>query len=218
MLALAGVAVSAAELRVRVVDRDSGQALAGAAVCLGTGADPAQFGALLSGEDGQVRFAGVPRSRLVLTVSKPGYRGRRSELDATTAERVLVVPLAAGGLGPECSGVREHANGSEAPAARAAALPRVRDFSLAGGAATTRERRVLLRARVTGDPTEYRASERRDFGDAEWRPFSERVEFVLSPGAGRKTVYYQLRRLVERGGGRLESRSAVHEDSIVLAD
>ncbi len=44
-----------------------------------------------------------------------------------------------------------------------------------------------------GQVTEIRLSEQPDFADAEWRAWEPLVPFTLSPGAGTKTVFVQMR-------------------------
>jgi hypothetical protein len=64
--------------------------------------------------------------------------------------------------------------------------------------------------------TQYRASESSDLADAQWRPVEGTPTFELSAGPGRKTVYLELRRYREAEGARLETRSDVLADSIVV--
>lgn len=73
------------------------------------------------------------------------------------------------------------------------AKPSIRSFKLDGGALKTADRSVRLDSIVSGQPTEFRASERRDFAGASWRTYAASAVFTLSSAEGRKTVYLQTR-------------------------
>lgn len=201
----------AADVTVRVLDKVSGEPLGGAAVCLGTTAQTDQFGAYLTPGDGTVVFRKVPVTTMALTVSKQGYMGYRDIKPPAANDRVFVVPLPQGGLGPQCrTAVAYEGQGAPAQGLHVGAL------RIAGGRAVTHDRTVTLRATVKGEPTEYRASERPDFEGAEWRPYQEPIRFQLSPGHGRKTVYFQVRKYRKLNGASLQSTSNVVKDSIRL--
>ena len=63
-------------------------------------------------------------------------------------------------------------------------------------------------ANVIGHPTETQISNSADFAGAKWQPYAERISWVLTPGAGSKTVYAKYR----DARGRIATASA----SIVL--
>lgn len=216
LLAVAGLAAAfpsgAAELLVRVHDESSKQPLQGAAVCLGTPADLRQMGAYITGTDGQVAYQDLLAAPLVLTVSKPGYRGERIHVNASTSNRMLMVPLATGGGGPVCHGPFT-ATGGGAPGGVA-----IRNFRINDGAATAHSRTVMLDFVASGSPNQYRVSESPDFRGAKWQPYAGSApRFRLSAGAGRKTVYLQVRRYETVGGSHLEISSGVMHDSIQLS-
>lgn len=197
----------AANLTVQVLERGSGTPVEGAAVCLGTGADPGQLGALRSSADGQVVFEDILDAPLLLTVSKSGYRGEQRDLDGLRFDRALTVLLPRGGLGPRCDAPL--AGGDEAGLA-------VARFRIDGGAETTPRRQVILNFVTNGAPTHYRVSESQDFADARWLPLASGPTFELSPTGGDKTVYLQVRKHRQTEGLSLETRSEVVSDSIVL--
>lgn len=200
-------ASQAANLSVQVLERGSGTPLVGAAVCLGTGANPDQFGALRTGSDGAVLFDDILDAPLVLTVSKTGFRGERRDIPGMRTDRVTTVLLPRGGLGPRC----------DAPNAGAEELElRISGFEIDGGAPVTRDRRVTLNFNSDGDATEYRASESRDFANASWQPLAGKHTFELSRGPGEKRVYVQLRKYRQAEGLRLETMSEVVSDTIEL--
>lgn len=215
MVVFAGLltdAARAAELTVQIVDANTQGAVSNAAVCLGTAANPSQFGALQAGYDGQVTFEGIPAIPLVLTASQPGYRGRALRLSTVRADRFLSVPLQRGGLGPSC-------NVSDAPYGGIAGGGqglRIEEFDINAGGSTTAQRQVVVDISVAGQPTHYRISEDPQFRDAQWLAYVQRPRFQLSPGRGSKTVYLQVRRLNEVAGASLQSVSAVAIQRIVL--
>lgn len=207
----AAPAAGAAELKVQVHDEGSRQPLQGAAVCLGTPADLGQMGAYLTGSDGSVTYGDLLTAPLVLTVSKAGYRGTRIDIGPSDTDRVLMVPLATGGGGPVC-----HGPYTAVPASASGGVT-VRDFRINHGAASTASAVVQLDFAASGAPNEYRASENPDFAGASWQRYQGRAPgFHLSPGAGRKTVYLQVRRLRAAGHSHLEITSNVARASIVL--
>lgn len=195
--------VSAAELRVQIIERGAGP-LADAAVCLGTPADPAQFGAERSGPDGRVVFEELPSAPLVLTVSKEGYLGREVPLESMYAEHTLAVQIPTGGGGPSCD-VQVIAQGAAPP----------NELTISGfriepaGYDDDKGRQVRLVHELNGKATHYRVSESPEISGKDWRPYKQAPQFRLSDGGGEKTLYLQVRRYSERGGAWLETRSNV---------
>jgi hypothetical protein len=204
-----GAAADAADVRIRVVDATKRTALGDASVCLGTPADPEQFGALRSDSQGNVTFSGVPVTPLMLTVSRDQYRGYRVQHGAKRFDVVIEVGLQTGGLGPTCDAPLT------AGAAEQARLA-ISGFSINAGQRVTNRRDVSISATVAGGPTHYRVSERADFGDAEWQPFALPTRFELSRTRGAKTVYFQVRRFRSSGEASMQSVSAIAQAEIFL--
>lgn len=198
----------AADLSVRVYER-GGNSLQDASVCLGTPASIDQFGAALTGPDGMATFRNVPRAQLVITASKSGYKAEQQSLVTNNMDRLLVISLQTGGGGPVCgsgSGRRIKDSGSI----------RVNQFTINKGVAVTAAPQVLLSHEAVGMPTHYRASEHPDFTGADWQAYTAEPGFELSPGNGRKLVYFQLRRFSDMNGANLEVLSPVVQDTITL--
>lgn len=208
LLALGAVAgahpARAADVTVQVLAKEAGQPIADASVCLGTAADPSQFGAQLSGPEGMAVFRGVPDAPLVLTVSKAGRSGDQQALSGARTDRILNVFLARGGTGARC-------RGASAPPAPVLALAGLR---LDGGASVTGRRRVSLDFSVSGTANQYRASESPQFTGARWQALHAWPAFELSAGAGTKRVYLQVRQFHEVQGSTLEVRSNVVSGAI----
>lgn len=211
LTAVAGLCLAAAvapavqagpALEVQVLDQATGAPLAGAAVCLGTRAELNQFGAFRTDARGISRFEDLPRNPLLLTVSRPGYRGREQGLEPIAENRVLIVKLAAGGGGPTCAG----AEGSGAVAAVGLALTAV---EVAPDPVSDDPRRVVVKTRVRGKATDIRVSDSADFAAAPWRPYAPSVGFELNRAGEPATLYVQVRRYVKAGGATLETVSAV---------
>jgi len=202
------VLAPASELRVRVFERGA-KPLAGVSVCLGTSANPVQFGSHQTDSEGYAAFADVPRASLLITASKTGYQGYQQSLVTSTMPRLLVISLPAGGGGAVCTPVGGHTVASTDGL-------QISDFSINKGAATSSDREVHLDHRVSGHPSEYRAGENRDLSTAPWQRYSAQPVFVLSPGNGRKTVYFQVRRYSRIDGADIQTLSPVVHDTIIL--
>lgn len=209
ILVIVSVGSSAADLRVRVFERGGNVPLAGVAVCLGTQARLDQFGATRTDTSGYAEFDSVPGAKLLVTASMAGFMSEQEPLVTSNTSRMLVLSLAAGGGGPRCLPVAVESTPS------AAALRVVR-FVINDGAAVTTGRGVTLDGKTSGVPTQYRASEHEDFRDAEWIDFKASPGFMLSPGPGKKTVYYQVRRRTTLNGAVLETVTPASTDSIIL--
>lgn len=202
----------AANLQIQVMAEDKKTPLEKAAVCLGTSPNPQQFGASLTDKKGRVLFHELQPVPLILTVSKPGFRGEQRIVGRQTLNRVMVVSLAPGGGGPTCQ-VPPQAKG-EPPAAVAL---QVKDLAINRGASLTQSRKVTLSFTVEGKPTQYRASQFPDFRDAPWQTFALTPQFELSPGSGEKTIYLQVRRHREIDGSHLQTVSNTAKDSIYFS-
>jgi hypothetical protein len=187
------VLAPASELRVRVFERGGRQPLAGVSVCLGTSANLMQFGADQTDREGYAVFTDIPRAPLLITASKSGYKGEQQSLVTSTIQRLLVMSLPSGGGGPVCTPV------SDRVAIETGGL-QISDFSINKGATASNDRQVHLDHHVSGSPNQYRASEDSDMSADPWQPYTAQPVFVLSPGNGKKTVYFKydvIRRSME---------------------
>jgi hypothetical protein len=201
--------VYAADLSVRIYERGGKSPIQDVSVCLGTPANISQFGTNLTGPDGTVTFRDIPRASLIVTASKSGYKAEQQSLITNNADRLLVMTLPTGGGGPICDAGSAHIFiGSGAI--------RVSQFEINKGAAVTAIPHVFLNHETDGIPTHYRASEHPDFIGADWQTYTAVPGFELSPGNGRKVVYFQMRRFSEMNGADLEVLSSVVQDSITL--
>jgi len=210
LMACVACAAFSMDLRVRVFERGANAPLAGVAVCLGTPARLNQFGAMLTDPAGYATFSDVPPAALLVTASRDGYKAEQENMVTSNMDRMLVLSMSAGGGGTQCqldsAGSSQQASGLE-----------VSRFAIDGGAPKTGQRQVTLDSRVTGEPTQYRASERADLLDAQWQAYSGKAAFELSEGDGNKVVYFQVRRHATINGADLEVLSPVVHDSIRLS-
>lgn len=87
--------------------------------------------------------------------------------------------------------------------------PMMTSLEINGGDTTTGLRMVTLNNTCVGNPVDTIASERADFADASWQPYTAAPAFELSEGAGVKTVYLKIR-------DSLGEESAVLSDTIQL--
>jgi len=199
----------AADLGIRIYEREGKSPLQDVSVCLGTPANISQFGAALTGPDGLASFRDVPRAPLVVTASKPGYRAAQQSLVTTNTDRLLILSLPTGGGGPVCkadNGRNGTGNGGL----------RVSQFRISKGIAVTTTPNVFLNHKVEGVPTQYRASEHPDFTGSDWQTYTTTPGFKLSAGNGRKVVYFQVRRSTTMNGADIEVFSPVVQDAITL--
>ncbi|MDH3712366.1 MAG: carboxypeptidase regulatory-like domain-containing protein [Gammaproteobacteria bacterium] len=200
---------AAADIHIRVIDAAKSTPLNDAAVCLGTPADPDQFGALRTDMQGNVSFSGVPATPLMLTVSRDQYRGYRVQHGAKRFDVVIEVGLQTGGLGPTCDAPLSAGTAEQTRLA-------ISEFSINAGQRVTNRRDVSIAALVAGGPTHFRVSERADFSDAEWQPFALPARFQLSRTRGAKTVYFQVRRFRSSGEASMQSVSEIARADIAL--
>lgn len=209
LMSLASMTISAADVQVRVFERGGKAPLPGVAVCLGTPARISQFGAQLTDGNGNATFSGLPRASVLVTASRAGYKTEQETMVTASGNRMLVISLPAGGGGILCplGGNAAQLSGSGLDISR---------FALNRGAGVVSSRNVTLDNMVNGRPTQYRASERADFKGADWLDYMPAPAFQLSPGPGKKSVYFQVRRYATLNGANLETLSPVSKDSIVL--
>ncbi len=189
-------------LEVRIVDKQSGEPVAQAAVCLGTSASPDQFGARRVAADGTVRFDDLPMNSMVLTTSRRGYLGKRQVIEPLSGNRVIVVNLVRGGGGPVCNA----AQSVETPPATGELD--ITDVKLSADTSSA-DGRILIAVQVSGQANQIRIAESADFAGAAWQDLKPRNRYKLSPGKGLKRLYIQVRRQVKTNGASIEVLSPV---------
>ncbi|MCP4694363.1 MAG: Ig-like domain-containing protein, partial [Desulfobacterales bacterium] len=77
--------------------------------------------------------------------------------------------------------------------AAAPSPPLVESFAVNNGEAVAEDRTATLNNVASGAPTHYMAGEFPDFANASWLEYSPAPTFLLSEGAGLKTVYFKVK-------------------------
>ena len=185
-------------------------------VCLGTGSDPAAFGAKNTKRSGSVTFLEVPAGRTQVTVSRQGYKSQTRKFTMGSRSSVHA-PIREGVGGAKCvlASVQFPATSTQKEQQNSYSL-RLEGISLNNGAGFARSYTVSINNRVQGKPTHYRASESSVFDDAEWQAYVPVPRFKLSAGKGSKTVYFQVRKTVAIGKGEIVRESTITSDNISI--
>jgi len=131
----------------------------------------------------------------------------QEHMTGSNENRMLVLSLPTGGGGVECLLDQDEVKITGDTLG-------IEFFQMNNGAAVTRNASVTLDNKLSGNATQYRASERPDFQGAEWLAFEKQPRFLLSAGRGNKTVYFQVRRYARMNGADIEARSPVTSDFI----
>ncbi|MBT4837520.1 MAG: carboxypeptidase regulatory-like domain-containing protein [Methylococcales bacterium] len=208
--------IQAGNLSIDVATENYGQGLANASVCLGTNASPTIYGARLSNKKGRATFADVPNGKLLVTVSKDGYRGHSRSFNKGQGSSVYV-PLRQGGGGATCTqAVVKQDNSGSRTKQQTSRFLQLSSLKINRSASSTRSQSVSLNHISSGSPTQYRASEKRDFSDAKWEDYSATPSYTLSSGKGMKTVFFQVRKVVKMSKGEITRDSVVVSDGIRL--
>ena len=194
VLAMSAVtSAHAGKFGIRVVDQ-SGEPVAGAAVCVGLEGNYKQFGAVFTDLNGVVPMLEVPNIPLVLTVSKTRFTGIRLMEPAREFNLIKEVKLRNGLPGPRC---RAESSLASAPAIL------IGNIEVIEGASSK-----TITPTVTGDPSHYRVSESERFSDTNWERF-KKVIALSNALSDRDSVFLQLRKIQGSSESWLESRSEV---------
>lgn len=190
-------------LEVRVTDQQTGHAIVDAAVCLGTSANPDQFGARRTDDKGAVRFADLLSDSLLVTVSGQGYKGREQRVERGNQARVLVLKLTRGGGGPHCDAPLGSTPADQTPGLSIDGVSIRKDPGDSG--------RILLSVRTSGPANQVRISEVADFAGSDWQELQQPVSYQLAEGQGVRQIYVQVRRHAQAQGASIEVISPVEK-------
>lgn len=207
--------VCAGNLTIEVASEGLSSRVGEASVCIGTSEQPTLYGSRLTNREGKAAFADVPNGKLAITVSKEGYRSHSRSVTKGQHSSSIYVPLKQGSGGPVCvaAKVRYDSIGVKKKTQSSYSL-QLGSMKINNNAPASRSHTVTLNNRANGSPTHYRASEKNDFSDAKWLPYSPAPEFNLSDGSGLKTVHFQLRKTIKLGAGEITRDSVVMSDVI----
>lgn len=187
-------------LEVHVLDKQTGNPVNQAAVCLGTTARSDQFGARRSDNDGVVRFENLSQRPVAMlaTVSKAGYQGRQQLLEPLYQSRILIIKVVSGGGGPQCDAPLTPAEGDITSGLIIERIT-IKPDSAADGSG-----QVLVSVQVSGDANQIRISEQVDFSGATWQALAPAVAYTTSQGKGVKQIHVQVRRQARTRGASIE--------------
>lgn len=190
-------------LEVHVLDKQTGNPVKEAAVCLGTTARPDQFGARRSDSAGVVRFEDLTQRPVAMltTISKTGYQGRQQLLEPLYQSRILIIKVVSGGGGPQCDApLAPTKEGDESALI-------IKHIAVKPDSAANESGQVLVSVRVSGDANQIRISEQADFTAASWQALAPAVGFKTSEGKGVKQIHVQVRRQAKTKGASIEVMS-----------
>lgn len=181
---------SAAKYGVKIVN-ESGQAVEGAAVCVGLAGNQVQFGSTLTDASGLAMLE-VPAVPFMLTVSKSRMGSMELKEPARGYNLIKQVTLKQGTAGPKC-----HVVGLD----RSESLVRISYVEVTDNAYST-----TLTPTVIGEPTQYRVSRTDSFKDAQWKRFESSIPLSASLSE-QDEVYIQMRRYKSVNKSWIEARS-----------
>ncbi|MBX2884104.1 MAG: hypothetical protein KTR32_29385 [Granulosicoccus sp.] len=210
MLCLTAGSANAATFGVRVVS-ESGEPIAGAAVCIGTHGNYRQFASQFTSTSGEVTVE-VPNVPLVVTVSRDRFSGIRLAEPARGFNLIKEVKLLDDVPGPRCrAGSMLVDNGSDAGSLGVddVFIKSAAGATVIAGEASTEFSTLSLIPSVTGYPSHYRLSDSASFSDSEWFEYTAAAISVPEDLQRTKSVYLQLRRYFERDTGWIEARSDI---------
>ncbi|MFT6301015.1 MAG: hypothetical protein ACI9XK_002767 [Granulosicoccus sp.] len=192
MSAVVSTSASAAKFGVKIVN-ESGQAVEGAAVCVGMPGNYTQFGSLLTDESG-LAMLDVPLVPFVLTVSKSQLGAIKMNEPARGYNLIKQLTLMQGTFGPKCNVVG---------LVKSESSVRISDVQITDNTFAT-----TLKLQVVGEPTEYRIGRSSSFTGAQWKRFDTSIPLSASLSEENE-VYIQMRRYKGLNKSWIEARSDI---------
>lgn len=213
-LCVAGTA-NAAKIGVRVLDATTGLPVPHASVCLGTASNPSIYGTGVTSVAGLALYDNVPEKPVLITVSKKNFRGIALQTFPKKDNVITDVLVTEGLSSKRC---------------RALKMVELEPGITHGGAEPTWPMAITalsyfpsgddgfsFLAYVKGKPTHYRVSTDPEFGDAEWKTYSDIFHFSpIGRDRGKGELYFQLRKLIDVNGGNIEAVSEVTTQPIYI--
>lgn len=190
--AVASMPANAAKFGVKIVN-ESGQAVEGAAVCVGMPGNYNQFGSLLTDKSG-LAMLDVPKIPFVLTVSKNFVGSMKVGEPARGFNIIKELTLKQGTSAAKCNVVG---------LVKSESSVKISDVQVTDNIYTT-----TLKPQVVGEPTEYRISRTPSFEGAKWKRFETSI--ALSARLSEEDeVYIQMRRYAALNKSWIEAKSDV---------
>jgi hypothetical protein len=190
--AMTAVPASAAKFGVKIVN-ESGQAIAGAAVCMGMHGNYGQFGSMHTDESG-LAMVEMPNVPFVLTVSKNQMGSLRTNEPGRGFNLIKQITLKQGNLAPKCM-----VDGF----VKSESSVKISDIQITENTYAT-----TLKPQVVGEPTQYRVSKSSSFSGAKWKRFESSIPLSASLSQ-EDEVYLQMRRYEGSKKSWIEARSDV---------
>ena len=205
----------AGKFGVRVLDANTGFPVANAAVCLGTAADRNLYGTGITSHSGVALYDNVPAKAVLITVSKSNYRGIALHSPATRDNVIADVLVTEGLSSKKCRALKyvdlkpgiTHGKQKADWPLEITAL----SYFPSGNDG------FAFLSYSQGKPTHYRVSTDPEFKGAEWLPYSDVFQYSpTSSDRGKNTLYFQLRKEIEAGGGVMEALSVVTSQPVKI--
>jgi len=193
--------VHAAKFGIKVLS-ESGQPMAGIAVCVGTHGNYKQFGAVFTSKTGDV-MVDVPNVPLIVTISKNRFTAMRITEPARDFNLVKEIKLRDGVPGPRCRAGSTMVKSKAGYADHRYAV-RIDDVHVNDTIV-----KVTLETSVIGDPSHYRVSPSPDFSDTDWNIYTVGDISLDGTLSISDNLYVQMRKYKTLGGGWVEARSNV---------
>lgn len=182
-----------AKFGVKVVS-ETGEPLAGVAVCVGTHGNYRQFGTMITSRTGDA-VVDVPNVPLVVTISKNRFTGVRMTEPSRSFNLIKKVELREGVPGPRCRAGTSLANENH-PIEIDNVLVKDGLYSF------------TLLPTIDGEASHYRLSASQNFSQARWTRLDRSINVPMEL-ADAKTLFLQVRKLRSAGNSWLEARSNV---------
>lgn len=208
-------AAHAGKFGVRVLDANTGLPVANASVCLGTAADRNLYGTGVTSYSGVALYDNVPATSVLITVSKRNYRGIALQNPASRDNVIADVMVTEGLSSKKCRALKfvdlkpgiTHGKYKDEWPLEITSL----SYFPAGNDG------FAFLSYSKGKPTHYRVSTDPEFRNAEWRPYSDVLQYApRMSDAGKGMLYFQLRKEVKAGGGVMEALSVVMSQPVKL--
>lgn len=208
----------AAKIGVRVLDANSGLPVANASVCLGTASDPTIYGTGVTSFAGLALYDNVPEKPVLITVSKRNFRGIALQTFPKKDNVVTDVLVTEGLSSKRCRALKlvnlkpGITQGEPTDDVWPMTIDALSYFPSGDDG-------FSFLAYVRGRPTHYRVSTDPEFMDAEWIAYSDVFHYSpLQRDQGKSALYFQLRKLVEVEGGKIEAVSDVLSQPIYISN
>ncbi len=222
LAALAGVALislssvsHAGKFGVRVLDANTGLPVANASVCLGTAADRNRYGTGVTSYSGIALYDNVPATSVLITVSKRNYRGIALQNPATRDNVIADVLVTEGLSSKKCRALKfvdlkPGISGGKQKDEWPLEITSLSYFPSGNDG-------FAFLSYSKGKPTHYRVSTDPEFRNAEWKSYSDVLQYSPKMSdAGKGMLYFQLRKEVQSNGGVMEALSVVMSQPVKI--